>query len=233
MVFLAQTNRVLSGRVLHRHHVQLPDPRADAGRSVGSHHRVLPGPPQRVPGRGHPQILRPRRQLWEQYVTYIGSVFRLDFGISTVQFPEPTASLLFYAAHLDAGPCRPRDLLRLHHRLVHGHSRRLEPRRLLRQLLHAHQCDDERLHAGRRRAGAVLCLLAAAQMVSAGPRARSEPRCPTGSTSSFIGSVLYHATLPVHVDPARQLRRLAPGHAQRDDQSAQRGFRHPRQAPRA
>jgi peptide/nickel transport system permease protein len=36
--------------------------------------------------------------LWEQYVTYVGSVFRLDFGISTVQFPEPTASLLFYAA---------------------------------------------------------------------------------------------------------------------------------------
>jgi peptide/nickel transport system permease protein len=28
----------------------------------------------------------------------VGSVFRLDFGISTVQFPEPTASLLFYGA---------------------------------------------------------------------------------------------------------------------------------------
>jgi len=36
--------------------------------------------------------------LWEQYLTYVGSVFRLDFGISTVQFPEPTASLLFYGA---------------------------------------------------------------------------------------------------------------------------------------
>lgn len=36
--------------------------------------------------------------LWEQYLTYLGSVFRLDFGISTVQFPEPTASLLFYGA---------------------------------------------------------------------------------------------------------------------------------------
>ncbi|KKC38776.1 peptide ABC transporter permease [Devosia epidermidihirudinis] len=36
--------------------------------------------------------------LWEQYLTYMGSVFRLDFGISTVQFPEPTASLLFYGA---------------------------------------------------------------------------------------------------------------------------------------
>ena len=36
--------------------------------------------------------------MWEQYITYIGSVFRLDFGISTVQFPEPTASLLFFAA---------------------------------------------------------------------------------------------------------------------------------------
>ena len=36
--------------------------------------------------------------LWEQYVTYVSSVFRLDFGISTVQFPEPTASLLVYGA---------------------------------------------------------------------------------------------------------------------------------------
>ena len=36
--------------------------------------------------------------LWEQYWTYLGSVMRLDFGISTVQFPEPTASLLFYGA---------------------------------------------------------------------------------------------------------------------------------------
>ncbi len=36
--------------------------------------------------------------LWEQYLTYLGSVSRLDFGISTVQFPEPTASLLFYGA---------------------------------------------------------------------------------------------------------------------------------------
>jgi len=36
--------------------------------------------------------------LWEQYLTYLGSVARLDFGISTVQFPEPTASLLFYGA---------------------------------------------------------------------------------------------------------------------------------------
>jgi peptide/nickel transport system permease protein len=36
--------------------------------------------------------------LWEQFVTYFGSVLRLDFGISTTQFPEPTATLLFYAA---------------------------------------------------------------------------------------------------------------------------------------
>src|SRR5690606_13962827 len=36
--------------------------------------------------------------LWEQYITYVQSVFRLDFGISTVQFPEPTAALLFYGA---------------------------------------------------------------------------------------------------------------------------------------
>src|SRR5690606_15026709 len=36
--------------------------------------------------------------LWEQYLSYFGSVLRLDFGISTVQFPEPTASLLFYGA---------------------------------------------------------------------------------------------------------------------------------------
>jgi peptide/nickel transport system permease protein len=36
--------------------------------------------------------------LWEQYLTYLGSVARLDFGISTAQFPEPTAGLLFYGA---------------------------------------------------------------------------------------------------------------------------------------
>ena len=36
--------------------------------------------------------------MWEQYWSYLGSVARLDFGISTVQFPEPTASLLFYGA---------------------------------------------------------------------------------------------------------------------------------------
>ena len=36
--------------------------------------------------------------LWEQYLTYFSSVMRLDFGISTVQFPEPTAALLFYGA---------------------------------------------------------------------------------------------------------------------------------------
>ncbi|WIY53580.1 ABC transporter permease [Devosia sp. YIM 151766] len=36
--------------------------------------------------------------LWEQYLSYFASVLRLDFGISTVQFPEPTASLLFYGA---------------------------------------------------------------------------------------------------------------------------------------
>ncbi len=36
--------------------------------------------------------------LWEQYITYLSSVMRLDFGISTVQFPEPTSALLFYGA---------------------------------------------------------------------------------------------------------------------------------------
>src|SRR5690606_41854201 len=36
--------------------------------------------------------------LWEQYITYVGSILRLDFGISTVQFPDPTSSLLFYGA---------------------------------------------------------------------------------------------------------------------------------------
>ena len=36
--------------------------------------------------------------MWEQYLSYFASVLRLDFGISTVQFPEPTASLLFYGA---------------------------------------------------------------------------------------------------------------------------------------
>ena len=36
--------------------------------------------------------------LWDQYIDYLARTARLDFGISTVQFPEPTASLLFYAA---------------------------------------------------------------------------------------------------------------------------------------
>ena len=36
--------------------------------------------------------------MWEQYVGYVGQVLRMDFGISTVQFPEPTSSLLFYGA---------------------------------------------------------------------------------------------------------------------------------------
>ncbi len=36
--------------------------------------------------------------LWEQYVGYVLQVLRFDFGISTVQFPEPTSSLLFYGA---------------------------------------------------------------------------------------------------------------------------------------
>ena len=36
--------------------------------------------------------------MWEQYLGYVGQVMRMDFGISTVQFPEPTSSLLFYGA---------------------------------------------------------------------------------------------------------------------------------------
>lgn len=36
--------------------------------------------------------------LWEQYVGYLWRLLHLDFGISTVNFPEPTADLLFYAA---------------------------------------------------------------------------------------------------------------------------------------
>ena len=36
--------------------------------------------------------------LWDQFIAYLGKLIRLDFGISTINFPEPTASLLFYAA---------------------------------------------------------------------------------------------------------------------------------------
>jgi peptide/nickel transport system permease protein len=36
--------------------------------------------------------------LWEQYWGYLWRLAHLDFGISTVNFPEPTSSLLFYAA---------------------------------------------------------------------------------------------------------------------------------------
>src|SRR5689334_10290931 len=36
--------------------------------------------------------------LIEQYGTYLWRLAHFDFGISTVNFPEPTANLLFYAA---------------------------------------------------------------------------------------------------------------------------------------
>jgi peptide/nickel transport system permease protein len=36
--------------------------------------------------------------LLEQYVGYLWRLLHFDFGISTVNFPEPTSSLLFYAA---------------------------------------------------------------------------------------------------------------------------------------
>ena len=36
--------------------------------------------------------------LWDQYVGYMWRLAQGDFGISTVNFPEPTASLLFYSA---------------------------------------------------------------------------------------------------------------------------------------
>lgn len=36
--------------------------------------------------------------LWEQFVGYLWRLAHLDFGISTVNFPEPTADLLYYAA---------------------------------------------------------------------------------------------------------------------------------------
>ena len=38
--------------------------------------------------------------LLEQYVGYLWRLAHFDFGISTVNFPEPTANLLFYAAGL-------------------------------------------------------------------------------------------------------------------------------------
>lgn len=36
--------------------------------------------------------------LWDQYWQYLWRLAHLDFGISTVNFPEPTSSLLYYAA---------------------------------------------------------------------------------------------------------------------------------------
>jgi peptide/nickel transport system permease protein len=36
--------------------------------------------------------------LWDQYVGYMWRLAQGDFGISTVNFPEPTSSLLFYSA---------------------------------------------------------------------------------------------------------------------------------------
>ncbi|WP_421760309.1 ABC transporter permease [Devosia sp.] len=36
--------------------------------------------------------------LWDQYWNYLWKLAHFDFGISTVNFPEPTSDLLFYAA---------------------------------------------------------------------------------------------------------------------------------------
>lgn len=36
--------------------------------------------------------------LWDQYVAYLGKLAQFDFGISTINFPEPTSALLFYSA---------------------------------------------------------------------------------------------------------------------------------------
>ena len=36
--------------------------------------------------------------LWEQFTGYLWRLAHLDFGISTVHFPEPTSDLLYYAA---------------------------------------------------------------------------------------------------------------------------------------
>lgn len=36
--------------------------------------------------------------LWEQYLTYLWRLAHFDFGVSTVNFPAPTADLLYYAA---------------------------------------------------------------------------------------------------------------------------------------
>ena len=36
--------------------------------------------------------------LWDQFLTYLGRLAHLDFGISTINYPEPTSALLFYAA---------------------------------------------------------------------------------------------------------------------------------------
>ena len=35
--------------------------------------------------------------IWDQFVIHIGKLIHLDFNTSTINFPEPTASLLFYA----------------------------------------------------------------------------------------------------------------------------------------
>ena len=36
--------------------------------------------------------------LWDQFLTYLNRLAHLDFGISTINYPEPTSALLFYAA---------------------------------------------------------------------------------------------------------------------------------------
>ena len=36
--------------------------------------------------------------LWDQYLSYLGRLAQGDFGVSSINYPEPAASMLFYAA---------------------------------------------------------------------------------------------------------------------------------------
>lgn len=72
--------------------------------------RLMPGDPATrlflsLQGRLRPEQLAALKRsfgfdgsLWDQFIAYLAKLAHLDFGISTINFPEPTSALLFYAA---------------------------------------------------------------------------------------------------------------------------------------
>jgi ABC-type dipeptide/oligopeptide/nickel transport system permease component len=159
--------------------------------------------------------------LWDQYLAYLGKLARLDFGVSTINFPEPTSGLLFYAAIWTLLLVGLSTMLSFVIGIVMGiyaASHRggffdsvFTPINV--QCVHACDCGID----------LILCLLVSARMVSAWA-------CPFAQSSAGLELGIYtERSLPRR--PASPLDRdcqfwiLASWHAEHDDQPAERGFR--------